>query len=113
MIKTQNEIWNDIADLLGIKVSEISGKDIGCGDDTKRLLVHDFGGIPGTVILLEGDDYNSVSQSNVFPGIGFSEVTVGEVNEEEILFSIVEMLSEWEWTGDDDRMPEFLQDDGT
>lgn len=84
------------------------------GDLVAPMLVKNFGGIEGMIIVYKFDDikpylnYLNNYCLNKKLLYGFSVLTEDELNPDTDIEATIEMLNDWGWTGDIKDKPNFL-----
>ncbi|HET9235924.1 MAG TPA: hypothetical protein VFO10_01665 [Oligoflexus sp.] len=68
------------------------------------VFLHDFGGEKGTLILESFEDISSLEKELTKAGFGFS-VQKSHASDKYDREIFIEMLTEWGWTGNPDRIP--------
>ena len=99
--------WETARDDLGIEI--IAPYEVDLGNNVKiraEILVRNFGGRNGTLIFTNSDVFWPCRDQLCNLGYGYSVLEEPKETYDREIF--IEMLSEWEWDGDEAKKPIWL-----
>ena len=101
--------WNTIAADLGVSIETSFQVEVAPGIIVSApVLVRNFGGRIGTLVFERYEEIGDYSNAIVEMGYGYS-VLGPPFSEEYDRDTIISMLSEWEWTGDESDRPNWMK----
>jgi hypothetical protein len=102
--------WETARDDLGIEIAAPYDLEVQPGVTIRAdLLVRDFGGRPGTLVVTEYSRVRSHLNTLEELGYGFSVLTAARSYDRS---EFIDMLSDWGWTGEAARKPSWVEDQG-
>jgi hypothetical protein len=105
--------WRKIADALGLRMVAPYRLMLPSGDVVDAdLLLRDFGGPNGMLVLSSTDKLGRHGDGVVAAGFGYSVLQEPDDDEDIDLDVVREVLRDWEWTGNEKDKPTWMPSPG-
>lgn len=103
------ENWSESLSCLDLEITKVSSDELGIKSGFSFLpLLKDFGGSEGMILFPEGTRVLSYHTALSNLGYGYSVIESPSQNDDWSPDKLMEMLSDWGWTGVDEERPVWL-----